>query len=78
MIIILILSIPRARGQQYSFYIWSKKPSRTQSKLIVIISPTRAHHLFIMYARLHVSASPGHHQGVTDYQRLQIKVRKYE
>jgi hypothetical protein len=24
-------------------------------------------HLFIMYTRLHVSASPGHHQGVTDY-----------
>jgi hypothetical protein len=35
-------------------------------------------HLFITYIRLHVSASPGHHQGVTDYQRLQIKMRKYE
>jgi hypothetical protein len=35
-------------------------------------------HLFITYTRLHVSASPGHHQGVTDYQRLQFKMRKYE
>jgi hypothetical protein len=35
-------------------------------------------HLFITYTRLHVSASPGHHQGVTDYQGLQIKMRKYE
>jgi hypothetical protein len=35
-------------------------------------------HLFITYIRLHVSASPGHHQGVTDYQRLQLKMRKYE
>jgi hypothetical protein len=35
-------------------------------------------HLFIMHTCLHVSASPGHHQGVTDYQRVQIKMRKYE
>jgi hypothetical protein len=35
-------------------------------------------HLFITYTRLHVSASPGHHQGITDYQRLQIKMGKYE
>jgi hypothetical protein len=35
-------------------------------------------HLFITYIRLHVSTSPGLHQGVTDYQRLPIKMRKYE
>jgi hypothetical protein len=27
-------------------------------------------HFFIIYTRLHVSASPGHHQGITDYQRV--------
>jgi hypothetical protein len=35
-------------------------------------------HLFITYTYLRVSASPVHHQGVTDYQGLQIKMRKYD
>jgi hypothetical protein len=47
--IALILSIPRARGQQYSFYIWGKKPSRTQSKSMLYIS--------LVSITLHVSAS---------------------
>jgi hypothetical protein len=35
-------------------------------------------YFFIIYTRLHVSTLLGHHQGVIDYQRLQIKMRKYE
>jgi hypothetical protein len=55
-----------------------ERKSSPKSRLPLDENTDRDIHLFITYSRLHVSASPGHHQGVTDYQRLQIKMRKYE